>query len=51
MEVHERAEDGVLEDIEVPDNAGNGVRGLGEFLGRFPESFMKIRPLEPSQDS
>jgi len=27
MEVHERAEDGVLEDIEVPDNAEDCVRG------------------------
>ena len=27
---------GVLEDMEVPDNIGNGVRGLGQPLGSFP---------------
>ena len=37
--------------MEVTDKAGNVVMGLGEPLGRFPKSFIKIRPLEPSQDS
>ena len=42
---------GVLEDIEVPDQVGNGARGLGQPLGSIPESFMKIKHLKPYQDS
>ena len=42
---------GVLEDMEVPDKVGNGVRGLGQPIGSFPESFIKIVFLEPCQDS
>ena len=42
---------GVLEDMEVPDKVGNGVRGLGQPIGSFPESFIKIEYLEPCQDS
>ena len=42
---------GVLEVMEVPDKVGDGVRGLGQPLGSFPESFIKIKHLEPCQDS
>ena len=42
---------GVSEDMEVHHKVGNGVRGLGQPLGSFPESFMKIKHLEPCQDS
>ena len=42
---------GVLEDMEVPDKVGNDVRGLGQPLGSFLVSFMKIKHLEPCQDS
>ena len=38
---------GVLEDMEVPENARNGVRGLEQPLGSFPESFITIKHLEP----
>ena len=34
---------GVLEDMEVPDKAGDGVRGPGEPLGRFTKNFDNIR--------
>ena len=37
----------VLEDLIDPDKAGNGVRGLREALGTFPETFVKIKNLEP----
>ena len=37
--------------MEVPDKAGYGVRGLGQPIGSFPESFIKIEYLEPCQDS
>ena len=33
---------GVLKDMEVPDKAGNGVRGLGEPLGSFTKNFVNI---------
>ena len=42
---------GVLEDIEVPDQVGNGARGLGQPLGSINETFMKIKHLKPYQDS
>ena len=38
---------GVLEDMEVPDKAGNGVRGLGGTLGSFTKNFVKIGPQVP----
>ena len=34
---------GVMEDIEVPDTAGDDVRGLGEALESFRILFFKIR--------
>ena len=40
-----------MTDMEVPKKAGNGVKRLGDHLGRFPESFINIRHLEPNQDS
>ena len=42
MEVHERAEDGVLEDIEVPDKVENGVGGLEEPLGSSLVNFIVV---------
>ena len=37
----------VLEDLMEPYKAGESVRGLGEALGTFPETFVKIKALEP----
>ena len=37
--------------ISLSDKVGNGVRGLGQPIGSFPESFIKIEYLEPCQDS
>ena len=33
------------------DEAGDGIRRLGEAKGTFPETFGEIKPLEPYQDS
>ena len=38
---------GVLEDMEVLDKAGNGVRRLGGTLGSFTKNFVKIGAQEP----
>ena len=38
---------GVLEDMEVPEKAENGVRGLGESLGSFTKNSIKIRQDDP----
>ena len=40
----------VFVDLMDHDKTGDGVRGLREPLGRFLESFIKIKPLEPCQD-
>jgi hypothetical protein len=40
---------GVLEDMEVPDKADDGVRRLGEPLGSFTENFIRIGHQEPCQ--
>ena len=42
---------GVLEDSDVLDGAGDGVRVLKTSLGSFTESFIKIQHQEPCQDS
>ena len=42
---------GVLEELEVPDKVGNGVRGLGLPLGSIPKSFINIDHLITCQDS
>ena len=35
--------------MEVPDKAGNGVRGLGEPLGSFTKNFVKIGQQGPCE--
>ena len=40
----------VFEDPLESDKAGDGVRRLGEAKGAFPETFVKIKPLEPCKD-
>ena len=42
---------GVLDDRDVLDDAGDGVRVLKISLGSFTESFIKIQHQKPSQDS
>ena len=42
---------GVLEDMEVPDAPGDGLRWKRKSKRSFPESFMKIGHQKPSQDS
>ena len=42
---------GVFEDTDDPDCAGDGVRRLGGPLESFTESFNKIENQEPCQDS
>ena len=42
---------GVLEDREVPDGAGDGVRVERTSIQIFAESFLKIQHQEPCQDS
>ena len=37
--------------MKGPDKAWNVVKKLGEALGSFPESFIKIKHLEPYHDS
>ena len=38
---------GVLEDMKVPNKAGDGVRGLGEPQGSFTKNFIKIGQQDP----
>ena len=40
----------VFVDLMDHDKAGDGVRRLGEAKRTFPETFVKIKPLEPCQD-
>ena len=40
----------VFVDLMDHDKAGDGVRRLGEAKGTFPETFVKIKPLEPCID-
>ena len=40
----------VFVDLMDHDKAGGGVRRLGEAKGTFPETFVKIKPLELCQD-
>ena len=42
---------GILEDMEVPDKVGNGVRGLEQPLRSIPKSFIDIDHLITCQDS
>ena len=42
---------GVLEDGDVLDGAGDGVKVLNIFQGSFTESFIKIQHLEVCQES
>ena len=42
---------GVLEDMEVPDAPGDGLRWKRTFKRSFPESFIKIGHQKPCQDS
>ena len=40
----------VFVDLIDHDRAGDGVRRLGEAKGTFPETFVKMEPLEHCQD-
>ena len=51
MHLSSKSLSGVLEDRDVLDRAGDGVRVLIIPLGSFAESFIKILYQEPSQDS
>ena len=51
MHLSSKSLTGVLEDRDVLDGAGDGVRVLRIPLESFAESFIKIHYQEPSQDS
>ena len=50
MHLSSKSLDGVLDDMDILDDAGDGVRVLKISLGSSTESFIKIQHQKPSED-